>query len=108
MMTARQKQLFDFLNREIAKSGRSPSYREIVAHFGWRSITTVHRLVDGLEDRGFIERFGRRQKMQLRIVRHPTVAEIAASAPRRQSYTSFRFDDNLKTLVEHRKYTSAA
>lgn len=106
MMTARQKEAFDIIDRETARCGRSPTYREISAlmGIGKRSQSYIHRLVNALEERGFIRRSGRSAQTTLDIVRRPSASEIIAQAPRQQAYTSFRFDENLKALVKHREF----
>jgi SOS-response transcriptional repressor LexA len=106
MMTPRQKQLFDFVEREIDRCGRSPSYGEIAEHLGMRSQSAVAGLVVCLEGRGFLVRVGGRRNGQLRIVRLPTRSHVEMI--RRRYYASFRFDDDLKCLVEYRDFITAA
>ena len=56
MLTKKQKELFDFLNGYISKSGISPSFDEIRKAINLKSKSGVHRLVINLEQRGFIRR----------------------------------------------------
>ncbi|MDH0126652.1 hypothetical protein N7376_22000 [Brucella intermedia GD04153] len=55
-MTPRQKQAYDFIRSFIDKEGYGPSYEEIQEALGMHSKSGVHRLVEGLEERGLIVR----------------------------------------------------
>ena len=54
--TPRQKQAYDFIRSFIDKEGYGPSYQEIQEALGLNSKSGVHRLVEGLEQRGLIVR----------------------------------------------------
>lgn len=54
--TPRQKQAYDFIRSFIDKEGYGPSYQEIQEGLGLGSKSGVHRLVEGLEQRGLIVR----------------------------------------------------
>lgn len=56
MLTKRQHQVLAFIDDEIRKTGYCPSYDEIAANLSISSISGIHRLITGLEDRGFIRR----------------------------------------------------
>jgi SOS-response transcriptional repressor LexA len=62
MLTARQKQLLDFIRSEIARCGVAPSYDEMAAAIGVRSKSGVNRLLLGLEERGAIRRLPSRRR----------------------------------------------
>jgi SOS-response transcriptional repressor LexA len=56
-MTRRQAQLLDFIRARLGSdSVVSPSYEEMRVELGLRSLSGVHRLVERLVVRGFIER----------------------------------------------------
>lgn len=55
-MTPRQKQAYYFIRSFIDKEGYGPSYEEIQEALGMHSKSGVHRLVEGLEERGLIVR----------------------------------------------------
>lgn len=55
MLTARQRELLDFLI-DCQGRGVSPSFDEMAAHLGLVSKGNVHRLVTALEKRKFIRR----------------------------------------------------
>lgn len=65
--TPRQKQAYDFIRSFIDKEGYGPSYQEIKEGLGLGSKSGVHRLVEGLEQRGLIGRLpGMRRSIALK------------------------------------------
>jgi len=55
MLSARQKQIFDFINNYIASKGGSPSLRDICRKFNI-AIGTVQDHIKALKDKGYIEK----------------------------------------------------
>lgn len=64
MLTHQQHRTMLFIEAYQARSGGvSPSVREIACHLGHKGRTEgVRRLLDGLEERGFIKRLRRRAR----------------------------------------------
>jgi repressor LexA len=56
MLTDRQKNILDFIQREQRERGITPSTREIQNHFGFASQTSVMQYIAALERKGFLER----------------------------------------------------
>jgi repressor LexA len=56
MLTKKQKELFDFLNRYISQNHISPSFEEMKEAVNLKSKSGIHRLITSLEQRGFIKR----------------------------------------------------
>jgi repressor LexA len=56
MLSPRQKRVFDFIRRYFASNNQSPTLAEIARFFQYRSITTVHRILEILESEGLIKR----------------------------------------------------
>lgn len=54
-LTKRQRELLDFIRGYIATHGFSPSFDEMKDALGLASKSGIHRLVHGLQDRGYIE-----------------------------------------------------
>lgn len=54
--TAKQIELLDYLTEFHAREGRMPSIREIARDFGLESTRSVVGRLDGLEERGLIQR----------------------------------------------------
>jgi repressor LexA len=55
-LTAKQRELYDFIAATIAEKGVAPSFGEMLAATGRTSKNNVHRLLTGLEERGYIRR----------------------------------------------------
>ncbi len=65
MLTKRQLEIFEFIDAEITRTGgTSPSFEEIRRHLRLKSKSSVFRLLDAVEDRGFI----RREKYSTRAI----------------------------------------
>ncbi|MGH9533272.1 MAG: transcriptional repressor LexA [Terriglobales bacterium] len=96
-LTRRQKQVLDFLRDFIGTQGYAPSFEEIAAGLGLRSLATVHKHIATLNGKGYL-RHGpnrrrslevldpasqRRRARRLRAERHalPLLGRIAAGRP---------------------------
>ena len=55
MLTNKQNQLLSFLIQRIEKNGVSPSYEEMCFELNLKSKSGIHRIVKGLEERGYIK-----------------------------------------------------
>jgi DNA-binding MarR family transcriptional regulator len=66
-MTYRQKEVFDFISASVFR-GVAPSFKEIAAAVNLRSLATVHKHVDALEAKGFIQR-GYNEARSIKILR---------------------------------------
>ncbi len=78
MLTRKQHELLVFINDHIAETGVSPSFDEMKAALNLRSKSGIHRLVIGLEERGFIRRLPHRARA-LEVIRMPETAAIGIS-----------------------------
>ena len=56
MLTKKQKELFDFLSDYIANNKISPSFEEMKTAVKLKSKSGIHRLINSLQQRGFIKR----------------------------------------------------
>lgn len=54
-MTPKQKILLDYIKKFQKKNGYSPSFEEMKSAMGLKSKSGIHRLIRGLEERGYIE-----------------------------------------------------
>ncbi|MDR9393928.1 transcriptional repressor LexA [Roseovarius sp. SYSU LYC5161] len=70
MLTQKQYDLLDFINRRIARDGVPPSFDEMKEALNLRSKSGIHRLITALEERGFIRRLAHRARA-LEIVKLP-------------------------------------
>ncbi len=79
MLTKKQHELLLFINRRLGESGISPSFEEMKEALTLKSKSGIHRLISGLEERGFIKRLAHRARA-LEVVKLPE--ETAVAAPR--------------------------
>jgi repressor LexA len=87
MLTRKQYELLVFINRRLADGGVSPSFEEMKEALGLKSKSGIHRLISGLEERGFIRRLPHRARA-LEVVRLP---EDTAHAGRARAGERVRF-----------------
>ena len=82
MLTRKQHELLLFINRRLAEAGVSPSFEEMKEALGLRSKSGIHRLISGLEERGFIRRLPHRARA-LEVVKLPEQTAVADKRPDR-------------------------
>ncbi len=70
MLTRKQYELLQFIDRHLKSRGVSPSFDEMKEALGLKSKSGIHRLITGLEERGFIRRLAHRARA-LEILRLP-------------------------------------
>jgi len=77
MLTRKQHELLLFINRRLSDGGVSPSFEEMKEALSLKSKSGIHRLISGLEERGFIRRLAHRARA-LEVVRLPEDTSVAA------------------------------
>ena len=70
MLTSKQHQLLLFIQERLEQNGISPSFDEMKDALGLKSKSGVHRLINALEERGFIKRMANRARA-LEILKTP-------------------------------------
>src|SRR5258706_13803189 len=70
MLTRKQHQLLLFINQRLNARGVCPSFDEMKDGLGLKSKSGIHRLISGLEERGFIRRLAHRARA-LEVLRLP-------------------------------------
>src|SRR5215207_164044 len=78
MLTKKQHELLMFVNQRLTATGVAPSFDEMKDALNLRSKSGIHRLISGLEERGFIRRLPHRARA-LEVVKLPE--ESAARVP---------------------------
>jgi len=92
MLTKKQRELLLFINQRLTATGISPSFDEMKDALSLRSKSGIHRLVSGLEERGFIRRLPHRARA-LEVVKLPEESAAGAAGQRgRFSPTVIRGD----------------
>lgn len=79
-MSERQGELLEFIREYRAARGVGPSYAEIAARFGYRSLATVHDHLGTLVARGWIRKQHRRAR-SLEVVERPAEGPASVGLP---------------------------
>jgi len=77
MLTRKQHELLTFINGYLADKGVSPSFDEMKEALSLKSKSGIHRLITGLEERGFIRRLPHRARA-LEVLKLPDSAVAEA------------------------------
>ncbi len=90
-LTPRQREILDYIRKEIRERGYPPSVREIGEAIGLSSSSTVHGHLARLEEKGYLRRdpdkpraievTGERQLRRQRLVTIPLVGRVTAGQP---------------------------
>ncbi|MCW5770912.1 MAG: transcriptional repressor LexA [Rhodospirillaceae bacterium] len=78
MLTRKQHELLVYINDYLARSGVSPSFDEMKNALDLKSKSGIHRLITGLEERGFLRRLPHRARA-LEVLRMPETAAVGVS-----------------------------
>jgi repressor LexA len=70
MLTRKQHELLLYIHKHLGEHGVSPSFDEMKAALNLKSKSGIHRLISGLEERGFIRRLPHRARA-LEVLRLP-------------------------------------
>lgn len=89
MLTRKQYELLMFIHERLQDTGVSPSFDEMKESLGLKSKSGVHRLITGLEERGFVRRLPHRARA-LEIVRLPENAEPGESPVKNRKIEALR------------------
>ena len=79
MLTKKQHELLMFINQRLAATGIAPSFDEMKDALNLRSKSGIHRLISGLEERGFIRRLAHRARA-LEVTRLPEESAAPSGA----------------------------
>ncbi len=77
MLTKKQLELLDFINKRLKRDGVPPSFDEMKEALDLRSKSGIHRLITALEERGFIRRLAHRARA-IEILKLPEPLEKPA------------------------------
>jgi repressor LexA len=92
MLTKKQHELLMYINQRLAATGVAPSFDEMKDALHLRSKSGIHRLISGLEERGFIRRLPHRARA-LEVTRLPEESAAPSTGERgRFSPTVIRGD----------------
>ena len=54
MLTKRQKQILNYIEKFIQKNEYAPSLEEIKEHFNLKSVSNIHQHIEALKSKGFL------------------------------------------------------
>jgi repressor LexA len=81
MLTKKQHELLMYINQRLLATGVSPSFDEMKDALNLRSKSGIHRLISGLEERGFIRRLPHRARaLQVIKLAEDSAAPLSAGA----------------------------
>ncbi len=86
MLTKKQKELLNYIQKFQSKNGVTPSYEEMKSALNLKSKSGIHRLILALEERGFVKRLAHKARA-LEIIKdgisniNPLLGKIAAGTP---------------------------
>ncbi len=75
MLTQKQLDLLEFIQKRLSKNGVPPSFDEMKEALDLRSKSGIHRLIKALEERGFIKRLANRARA-IEILKMPNSPEF--------------------------------
>ena len=85
MLTLKQQELLSFIQTRLEEGGVSPSFEEMKDALDLRSKSGIHRLINALEERGFIRRLPNRARalevLKLPDAMHRAPAPVAPAKP---------------------------
>jgi len=76
MLTERQRSILEFIQSEQREKGITPSTREIQAHFGFASQTSVMQYIATLERKGFLDRHARKARALITPVQKVRITDV--------------------------------
>ena len=77
VLTRKQNELLMFINKRLNDGGVSPSFDEMKEALRLKSKSGIHRLITGLEERGFLRRLPHRARA-LQVLKLPEAAAMPA------------------------------
>lgn len=80
-LTRRQRDLLDFIGAYMATENVAPSFEEMRTGLGLKSKSGIHRLIDSLEERGFVQRLPNRARA-IEVLETPRPILVAREVPR--------------------------
>ena len=89
-LTRKQKEILEFIKKTMFKKGVSPTFREIMQFFGFKSIKTVQDHLKALERKGYIKKDPNKSRSIILddfsktlkdTVRVPILGQISAGRP---------------------------
>ena len=104
MLTRKQLDLLNYINKHLNKDGIPPSFDEMKEALDLRSKSGIHRLITALEERGFIRRLAHRARA-IEIVKLPDSLETNNKVAKLNA--NFSKDSSIKPETDTRHLLSS-
>jgi repressor LexA len=92
MLTKKQKELLNYIQKFQSKNGVTPSYEEMKSALNLKSKSGIHRLILALEERGFVKRLAHKARA-LEIIKDG-ISNIKVSEKNKNNLVVGNFIDN--------------
>src|SRR5204863_8334890 len=76
MLTERQRNILDFIQREQREKGMTPTTREIQHHFGFASQTSIMQYIAALERKGFLDPHARKARALITPAMKASITDV--------------------------------
>ena len=101
MLTKKQRDLLMYINDYIQKTGLSPSFEEMKLGLDLKSKSGIHRLINALVERGFLERLPNKARA-LEVKKLPeNVVSLATQTARKNVTPNFKTPANAAMQMEN-------
>ena len=100
MLTRKQLDLLNYINKHLNKDGIPPSFDEMKEALDLRSKSGIHRLITALEERGFIRRLAHRARA-IEIVKLPDSLETNNKVAELNAKSSKSTSSKLETEAKY-------
>lgn len=108
MLTRKQHRLLMLIDSRLKEQGVPPSYDEMKDELGLKSKSGIHRLIIGLEERGFIRRLPHKARA-LEVIRLPeNIMEGAEPGPTEKRFDPKVIEGRFKSAETHGASESVA
>ena len=87
MLTAKQKIMLDCLIEHQERHNVSPSFEELCTLLGLKSTSGIHRLLNALEERGYIRRLANKARA-IEVLKRPDGSRLMVDSPPSQPESS--------------------
>jgi len=96
-MTPRQHELLEFILSYTSEKGYPPSMQEMSTGLGLKGKATIHRMLESLEEQGYLRRRPRRAR-SVEVVARKSVEVVARKVP----LTAYTDDELANELMRRR------
>lgn len=97
-LTKKQMVLLESIESFIQRKGYSPTTRELANELGYKSNSTVHALLDKLEEKGYINKEDGGPRTTIRLIKEDTVLSSQESETKSAQFA--RMESALRNILD--------